>query len=131
VEFKRKRFNSFIVKKEVAYLFLTKGKKTVVDRTDLAKALDNRWWTQGDGTRSGSYYAYNTSASIYLHCFLTGFKSRIRHIDGDGLNNRRENLREDPQSAILQGGRLRKDNKTGYRGVCVEGRTGKFSGNYQ
>ena len=126
MENKRKRFNSFVVKKGVAYLLLTKGKKTAIDLTDLEKALDRRWWTQGNETRSGSYYAYNTSAAIYLHCFLTGFKQRMNHIDGDGLNNRRANLREAPQSVILQRGRLRKNNRTGYRGVCVHGKTGKF-----
>ena len=40
--------NSFIVKKDVAYLFLTQGQKTIIDREDLERVLDYRWHAEKD-----------------------------------------------------------------------------------
>jgi hypothetical protein len=42
----------------------------------------------------------------------------IDHIDGDNLNNRWENLRAATNGQNIQNAKLRKDNKSGHKGVC-------------
>ena len=115
-----KGINSFVVKGDLAYLFLTQDKKTLIDRRDLERVLDYRWDAQ---KRSDNWYARNLKIG-YLHQFLTGNKL-TDHFDQDGLNNRRYNLRNTTSSENGQNSRLRRDNTTGYRGVSLH-RDGKF-----
>src|SRR5215469_706225 len=103
-------FNSFVVKGSHAYLFLTQGKKTVIDRDDLEKALSRRWYAHRCG-----YNFYAATTDTHLHAFLTGFKE-TDHIDGDGLNNLRSNLR-DGSNGVNQRNKEVTNATSGYRGV--------------
>jgi len=60
----------------------------------------------------------------HLHAFL-GFKGGD-HLDGNGLNNCKANLRHVTQAENRQNLRLRKDNVSGHRGVSFEKATGKW-----
>jgi hypothetical protein len=92
-----KPFNSFVVKGNLAYLLLKGGKKTVIDLADLEKAL-NQHWSARRG-ENGTFYATGKSfvaaggKTIQLHVLISGFK-KTGHIDFDGLNNTRTNLRD-------------------------------------
>jgi hypothetical protein len=117
--------NSFVVKKNVAYLFLTRGKKTVIDRIDLEKALTHHWFAL---KHRQQWYAVTTKKGrkIYLHRFLTGYKLTDCK-DGDGLNNRRDNLINSTNSLLIQRSRLlSRNNTSGYRGVSYRQDTDKF-----
>jgi len=61
----------------------------------------------------------------YMHTLITGFK-QVDHINGDGLDNRRENLRS--ANHILNQGNVKSwlNNTSGFRGVKLERRTGKW-----
>jgi hypothetical protein len=86
--------NSFVIKGNLAHLFLTQGKKTVIDRADLEKALDFHWYAV---RAKNTWYAVSGRCenARRLHNVLTGFKP-TDHLDGDGLNNRRSNRVERP-----------------------------------
>ena len=120
--------NSFIVKKDVAHLFLTQGQKTIIDREDLERVLDYRWHAEKD---KGTFYARNGTAGK-LHRFLMDYRFKeIDHIDRDGLNNRKSNLRNAvDKQGLNQNSRncgIRRDNTTGFKGVHFYKRKQKFS----
>jgi AP2 domain len=110
--------NSFIVKKDVAYLFLTQGKKTIIDREDLERVLDYRWYA--DKCRN-TFYARNDAAGK-LHRFLTDYRFKsVDHVNGDGLDNLQANLRNAVDfQGLDQNARNRgvsRKNSSGFKGV--------------
>jgi hypothetical protein len=116
-----RRGNSFVVKGKFVYVFLTQGKKTIIDREDLERALEHQWCTIKN---HNTFYAVthirlrvNVWRPLQLHRFLTG-NVRTDHRDRDGLNNRRRNLREATSQVNGQNRRIQCNNKTGYQGVC-------------
>lgn len=75
---------------------LTQGKVALIDDADYDKVSQLKWcaWS-GDKKR---WYVRSTlnGKAIYLHRFLlevTDPKTKVDHRDGNGLDNRRENLR--------------------------------------
>lgn len=93
--------NAYRVVGSVAYLSLTLGKETQIDLRDLPLALQYRWSTLP--APSGKFYVHTRiknlapppkQKTLFLHRLLTGATDLwVDHIDGDGLNNRRSNLR--------------------------------------
>lgn len=77
---------------------LTRGQVTVVDAADLPLVEGRKWQAHSRRDRRG-FYAVGSNG-VRLHRLLLGVTdSRIvDHIDGDGLNNRRSNLRAGTQS---------------------------------
>lgn len=75
-------------------------------------------------TRHGTIYAQTTVSGrlVYMHRLLMGITSGPRtilidHVDGDGLNNRRANIRFATNGQNQQNQRLRANSKSGFRGV--------------
>lgn len=55
---------------------------------------------------------------------VDGFE--VDHCDQNGLNNQRSNLRRSTRSQNRANVSLRKDNKSGFKGVCFSERLGKW-----
>lgn len=60
-----------------------------------------------------------------LHGFLTGFH-QTDHINGNGLDNRRANLRPATNSQNQANARIPRSNKSGFKGVWLHRPTGRF-----
>ena len=81
------------------YITLTRGFEAVVDEADAALASQHNWYVEPKV--GGLMYARSEMlvqgrwTKVYLHRFLIRPEPDyvIDHIDGDGLNNRRSNLR--------------------------------------
>lgn len=98
---------------------LSRGKVALVDEDDYAAVLAAGPWHAYPGGRT--FYARHSITSrrqIALHTFLTGWPF-VDHANGDGLDNRRANLRE---ATAAQNNRNvsceRRNNTSGFKGVC-------------
>lgn len=110
---------------------LTQGKVSIVDDGDFEKVSRYKWcyMEQGD-----CHYAYRKMAimhkqriTLLLHRFiLDNPNGIIDHVDGNGLNNTRCNLRLCTQSQNRANSRMWKRNKIGYKGVYLDMRDNKY-----
>lgn len=111
---------------------LTKGRKTIVDAID-SDLCEFKWHFHTD--KWGCEYAQSTiykegkRKAVTIHRLIfekivgRSLSSReyVDHIDGDGLNNRRDNLRLSSNSQNRQNSKRPITNTSGYKGVSVHG----------
>lgn len=98
---------------------LTKGYSTLVDDEDFESLSKHRWHAIEKDT---GVYAANEKKT-YMHRFLLSVsdsKVRVDHRDGNGLNNRRYNLRIATHAQNGRNQKKHKDNQSGYKGVNWE-----------
>lgn len=109
---------------------LTKDKKAVVDDSDFAELSKHKWHAIKS---RNTFYARRTDyangkKAIYMHIVVLGNKDgfMVDHRNGNGLDNRRPNLRfaTNSQSAVNQ--KTRNDNTSGCRGVHWHKGSGKW-----
>jgi len=80
---------------------LTKGKAAVVDARDAKRVSQYKWYTSDKPKTSQTCYATTKlrvngkRTRLCMHRFIVGAPAgkQVDHIDGDGLNNTRRNLR--------------------------------------
>ena len=106
---------------DVAYVPLTQGYEAVIDAADRHLVAGYNW-TVLVGPRT--VYACRTGPrpkqhKVFMHRLLMGEPEgfQIDHIDSDGLNNRRNNLRTATKSQNQCNQRLNARNKSGFKGV--------------
>ena len=108
---------------------LSRGYVAFVDAADASRVLAYKW-----SARSGNrtMYAHRTvrradgrRTSQSLHQFLTGY-AITDHINGNGLDNRRSNLREATPAQNGQNRRRGLDNRSGFKGVSWNARDRKW-----
>lgn len=121
---------------------LTQGKVALVDDADYeavaafvwhAIKARNTWYASRQiphpegGFRPDPRYklGHPKQIAVSMHAFLTG-NSRTDHIDGDGLNNRRINLRPATRSENGANVKLRSDNTSGWKGIVLDKRDGSW-----
>lgn len=93
------------------------GKEAIVDDLDFEKLNTVSWRIEKRGREL--YYAVN-SKGIRMHSFLMNTPKGMHtdHMNGDGLDNQRENLRNCTASENIINSKIRIDNTSGYKGVC-------------
>lgn len=115
----------------IAYVPLTKGYEAVIDVADVP--LVSGWnWTVYKLEHTA--YGYRKACGgdrqrmVYIHQMILPLSDGTTpdHIDGDGLNNRRDNLR--PATNIQQkcNRRTFKNNTSGIKGVSWSAQNGKW-----
>lgn len=119
------------IDEDVAYISLTKGYEAMIDVEDLELVGAYNWYAH---VHKRIVYARRTSyigrkaTRVYMHRAIMGSQGVmvIDHIDCNGLNNRRCNLRFATQSQNLQNQRTRLVNKSGIKGVSWDRNTSKW-----
>ncbi|HHV63853.1 MAG TPA: hypothetical protein GXX46_02065 [Peptococcaceae bacterium] len=116
--------NRFEVKGDITIIHLQHGKKTIIDTTDLPRAQEfPNTWTALRGYVVGKIcIGRGKSRKVILHRWLMqpAPGMLIDHINHNGFDNRRSNLREVTQSENQQN-RKQPIGRTGYRGVYKKG----------
>ena len=100
----------------IRFIPLTHGYFSVVDTEDYDRA--SRYRFHLSKTPQGLLYAGGGPEKLLHKLILPcpdGYE--VDHIDGDGLNNRRSNLRVATHSQNCANRKMRSDNKSGYKGV--------------
>lgn len=116
----------------MAELLLTHGKKTMIDDADLPTVQGYKWRAF---QHRGSWYAVanirladGRRSTLRLHRLLMDAPADvlIDHKDGDGLNNRRDNLRVASNGQNRANDKHRRNGQSGFKGVRC-----KASGSFQ
>lgn len=95
-----------------------------VDDVDYEKVRNHNW------TLAGGQYAFSSinGKTVLMHRMIltTSGNHRVDHIDHDGLNNRRDNLRSATHSQNQYNRRIQRNNTSGYKGVFFNKAHGKW-----
>lgn len=110
-------------------ILLTQGKYTLVD-DDVFEYLNQFKWFASKGGQT-FYAARNIGRPQkreLIHRVITGAPNSmwVDHIDGNGLNNQKSNLRLATSSQNAKNRRKGIDNKSGYKGVSWQVRDKKW-----
>ena len=97
------------------------------DRVMGAISLRAKWYAHSPPT-SKKYYAMNGSRDISIHRVVINAPKgmQVDHINGDPLDNRKENLRICTRSENCRNRKVRSNSRSGYKGVEI-----KSSGRFQ
>lgn len=97
---------------------LTRGHDAVIDKADHDLVKSFHWVALSSGRRT---YAVCREGGGYLlmHRLITGAPDGldVDHVDGDGLNNTRKNLRACSRSENIANTPRRSNNRSGFKGV--------------
>jgi hypothetical protein len=118
---------------------LTKGQFALVDERDFIRLSQWSWYALARPEGKG-FYACRTGRkrlgekhTIYMHAEIVGLPE-ADHKNGDGLDNRNENLRKSSRSQNQMNRGKDCDNSSGFKGVKEEKRRGgwyaRLSGRY-
>ena len=101
-------------------IFSANGRNIEIDEADFPLVSAHKWtvYRYGRGVEYAVYW--DGKRNVYLHRFLLGSPAGmiIDHINGDGLDNRRANLRICSNLENRRNQKLRVDSASGYKGVC-------------
>jgi hypothetical protein len=116
---------------DVAYVTLTQGYESIIDAADVPLVDYYNWFAvQVGGTVYAvrSDYSGTKMRSVYVHRTILGEPEclDVDHKDGDGLNNRRDNLRPATKSQNMRNRRMGCNNTSGFKGVYLHKESGKW-----
>lgn len=123
---------------DVAYVPLTKGYEAVIDAADVSLVSGRNWRADVRRHRDGSIrtvYAIGSERlsdgkerTVLMHRVIACTPDRLEtdHIDSNGLNNRRSNLRPATVAQNQYNRRLGTGNTSGFKGACWHKPIGKW-----
>lgn len=106
---------------------MSKGVTTLIDDEDIVKIKDYKWFRNDNGYARG--YKHWKEKYVYLHRIILDAApgEQVDHINGNRLDNRRENLRITSQQQNTFNSGLKSNNKSGYKGVMLRKDTKRWS----
>lgn len=114
---------------------LTKGMHAIVDVCDAELIRQFKWKAQSREINK-TVYASRTLGFLngkrptqMMHRYILGITDNgvhVDHIDGNGLNNRRNNLRVCSHAENMWNSAAHKDNSTGLKGIWLDKRINKY-----
>jgi hypothetical protein len=116
---------------DLAYVPLTQGCIAVIDAKDIPLVENWNWYAL---RLKNTFYAFRNDRtgskprliSMHRTIMLEPDGFQVDHKDGNGLNNRRENLRQATHQQNNVNRKLTNANKSGYKGIWLDERTNKW-----
>ena len=104
-----------------AYVPLTQGREAIIDVADVSLVDGHTWWLGKGGYAVRVYKVNGKQTTVYMHRVISACPEgqEVDHIDGDGLNNRRSNLRNATKAQNAYNVGPRRTNTSGYKGVSL------------
>lgn len=130
-QFKPKPIRPLRIEGDVAYVTLTRGYEAIIDAADADLVGQHNWCAR---VKAGLVYAARSihlpgdrAVTVLLHRAILGLtgKQHVDHGDGNGLNNRRANLRPCNSSQNAGNQRIARNNTVGLKGV-TRNKQGRF-----
>jgi len=89
---------------------LTRGFESEIDEQDAAILIRHKWHASNERP-GGVHYAVTkiNGRNVYMHRLLIPGAIEVDHINGDGLDNRRSNIRASNKSQNCRNARPRSD----------------------
>ena len=116
--------NQYLADGDVTSIITKNGVAVLIDTEDAERLRDYTWCISGNG------YAMSRTKgpAVIMHRMITNADADmyVDHINGNILDNRKENLRVCKKQENEFNQKIRVDNTTGYRGVCKNSRSNKF-----
>lgn len=106
---------------------LTQGMVALVDDGDYEELSKYKWWAEKRGKHHIRYYARRKThvdgrrINEFMHCTIMGHVG-VDHKNGNGLDNRRENLRVATQAQNMANRRSNANSASSYKGVKLVNR---------
>jgi hypothetical protein len=120
------------VEGNLAYITLTKGYEAVIDAADISLVFGCNW---GALVKPTTVYAVRSETKtkgrrrkIYMHRIIMNAPKdmQVDHIDGQGINNTRANLRLATNAQNGHNSRVKRNSKSGLKGAWLDKQSGKF-----
>ena len=119
------------VEGNIAYVPLSRGYEAEIDAADILLVAGFNWHAM---VCSHGVYAKRNDLcgrkyrTVLMHRAIMGTQDglEVDHVDGNGLNNCRSNLREVTRSQNMMNQRISKRNKSGSKGVSWDRAKGKW-----
>lgn len=98
---------------------LTQGKVATVDDEDFEWLNQWKWCATCHKNNSNNFYAIRAEngTNVLMHRVILKTAQYVDHINGNTLDNRKENLRPCNPSQNIANSKISKNNKSGYKGV--------------
>lgn len=115
--------NKFITLGNTTLIIMKNGKQAVISTEFLDLVKPYTWCVEG----TGYVMSRSSGKAVKLHRLITNAQKGqfVDHIDGNPLNNTISNLRLCQKQQNEFNTKIRSDNKSGYKGVCLM-RNGKY-----
>lgn len=123
----------------IAYVPLTQGYEAVIDAADVSLVVGYNWRARVSRRQDGSVYTVyavrctprgdgGKQFNVPMHRVIASTPADLDtdHINGDGLDNRRGNLRTVTTALNARNRRRAANNTSGVKGVCWDARKGKW-----
>lgn len=105
---------------------LTQDKYAQIDDADYQLVADHGWFAHFDGKRWYAMAHMTKKKIVYMHRVLLPSAKVVDHINGDGLDNRRANIRACTQSQNLANQKI-KPHSSRFKGVSFDKKLKKWT----